>query len=477
MKKLIFFFLFLLLEFCSSADSQVNVVNAFPGLSFVNPVFLGHSGDGTNRIFVVEKGGYIRVFANDSTASSYSTFLNVTNLISTNYVEKGLLGLAFHPNYSSNRFFYIYYTRLSDGALIVSRFTTLSGNPNKADSLSQLILLTIPHPTNLNHNGGMLMFGQDGYLYCGHGDGGSAGDPPNNAQNVNILLGKITRLDVNNPSGGNNYGIPPTNPFAGGGGSPEIFVWGVRNPWRFSQDPVTGIIYLGDVGQNLYEEVDTVSVGKNYGWRCYEGNHPYNTSGCGPISNYTFPIKEYSHANSACSITGGYVYRGARVPWLIGRYVYGDYCNSRIWKLLYNAGNVSDTSQIGTCPQQIQSFGVDQNNELYVCGTSAIYRFQNNAIGINGNGEGVPEGYSLMQNYPNPFNPVTSINFTVAKTDFVSFKIYDVQGKEIAVLVNETKTAGNYKIMWDASNLPSGVYFYKLTAGDFNAEKKMVLVK
>ena len=430
MKKI--FLVLLLLFYYSAAEAQVNVVNAFPNLGFTNPVFLTHSGDGTNRIFVVEKGGLIRVFPNDSTASSMQTFLNVTNLISTNYTEKGLLGLAFHPNYSSNRYFYIYYTRLSDGALTIARFTTLSGNPNKADSLSQLVLLTIPHPTNLNHNGGNLMFGLDGYLYSGHGDGGSGGDPPNNAQNVNTLLGKITRIDVNNPSGGNNYGIPPSNPFAGGGGSPEIYAWGMRNPWRFSQDPVTGIIYCGDVGQDQWEEVDTLVVGKNYGWRCYEGNHTYNTSGCAGIGTYTFPIKEFPTLYPGVLSPGGNVYRGSRVPWLVGYYVYGDYCGRQIYKLHYAGGVVgSDSAQIGTCPQSILSYGVDQNNELYVCGTGQIYRFQNTLIGIGSGESGEVQGYTLAQNFPNPFNPTTTINYTVGRNEFVTLKIYNVQGKEV----------------------------------------------
>jgi glucose/arabinose dehydrogenase len=476
MKKLIL--ALLLLIYYSSAEAQVNVVNAFPNLSFSSPTFLTNSGDGTNRIFVVEKGGFIRVFSNDSTVSSYTTFLDVSNLISNNYTEKGLLGLAFHPNYSSNRYFFIYYTRLSDGALTIARFTTQVGNPNKADSLSQLVFLTIPHPTNLNHDGGNLMFGLDGYLYSGHGDGGGAGDVPNNAQNVNILLGKITRIDVNTPSGGNNYSIPPTNPFASGGGSPEIFAWGMRNPWRFSQDPVTGIIYCGDVGQNVWEEIDTLAVGKNYGWRCYEANHTYNTSGCGSSSLYTFPIKEYPHTSSRCSITGGYVYRGNRVPWLVGYYVYGDYCGMQVYRLHYANGVVSsDSAQIGTSPQSILSFGRDQNNEVYLCGTSAIYRFQNTLIGIDPGNVGEAQGYTLSQNYPNPFNPATVINYTIGKNEFVTLKIYNVQGKEVQTLVSESKPAGNYKVTWDATAFPSGVYFCKVTAGEFSSEKKMVLVK
>ena len=386
-----------------STFSQITYVNAFPNLVFTQPVFLTHSRDATNRIFVVQQNGYIMTFPNDSSVTTNLVFLNLTNKILTGS-ERGLLGLAFHPNYSVNRYFYVYYTRTPDGALIISRFTTQTGNPNKADSLSELIILTVLHPSASNHNGGCLMFGLDGYLYAGTGDGGNGGDPPNNAQNLNVLLGKILRLDINNPSGGNNYGIPPGNPFIGGGGSPEIFCWGMRNPWRFSQDPVTGIIYCGDVGQDAWEEVDTLAVGKNYGWRCYEGNHPYNTTGCLPINNYTFPIKEYQNFGADISITGGYVYRGSRTPSLLGRYIYSDYGSRKTWKLLYSGGVVSDTLLFTTAPGSVLSYGVDQNNELYtLCANGSIYKFTGTIIGINGNGNTVPEGYSLRAELSKPF--------------------------------------------------------------------------
>lgn len=476
MKKLIAAVLFLFLA--SNVFSQVNFVNAFPNLSFSIPVYLTHSGDGTNRIFIVQQRGLIRVFPNDSVTTNVQTFLDVTNKVNLTGNERGLLGLVFHPNYSSNRFFYINYTRTSDGATIVSRFTTQSGNPNKADSLSELILLTIAQPFT-NHNGGMVMFGQDGFLYIGMGDGGSGGDPGNYSQNTNSLLGKILRIDVNNPSGGNNYGIPAGNPFIGGGGLPEIFAVGLRNPWRFSQDPVTGTIYCGDVGQDAWEEVDTISVGKNYGWRCYEGNAPFNLNGCLPIGNYTFPIAEYQNIGADCSITGGYVYRGARVPWLVGRYIYADYCSRKTWKLLLSGGVVSENTQIGLAPSNVNSFGVDQNNELYtVCSNGLIYKFQNTLIGINGNSNELPSGFSLEQNYPNPFNPSTVINYSVGNSSNVNITVYDLSGKEVSLLLNETKPAGRYSVEWNANGFASGIYFYKLTInGSQTIEKKMVLIK
>ena len=461
----------------ASAFAQVNFVNAFSNLSFSAPVFLTHAYDATNRIFVVQQGGLIRVFPNDSLTTSIQTFLNLTNKVLSGG-ERGLLGLAFHPNYENNRYFYVNYTRQPDGATIVSRFQTMLGNPNKADSLSELILLTIAQPFS-NHNGGMVMFGLDNYLYIGMGDGGSGGDPGNRAQNPNELLGKILRINVDTAYGGNNYGIPPTNPFFNGGGRGEIFTLGMRNPWRFSQDPVTRTIYCGDVGQNAWEETDTLWVGKNYGWRCYEGYMPFNTSGCGPITNYTFPITAYPNPGQGCSVTGGYVYRGSRVPWLVGRYVYADYCSRRTWKLLLSGGVMSDSGQIGTAPSNVLSFGVDQNNELYTCcANGIIYKFLNTVIGINGNSNEIPEGFALEQNYPNPFNPSTLIEFSIPQTGFVSLRVFEVTGKEIAVIVNESKTAGNYSISWNAEGFPSGVYFYRLTLdGQYSLEKKMALVK
>ncbi|MEO8512819.1 MAG: PQQ-dependent sugar dehydrogenase [Ignavibacteria bacterium] len=474
MKKVFFSLLLLALSF--KVYTQISFVNAYPGRNFTQPVFLTHAGDGTNRVFVVQQNGFIKEFPNDSTGSIVNVFLNVTNKIILGS-EQGLLGLAFHPNYSANRYFYVNYTRAGDGATIVSRFTTQAGNPNKADSLSELILLTIPQPFS-NHNGGDVMFGQDGFLYIGMGDGGSGGDPNNNAQNVNVLLGKILRIDVNNPSGGNNYGIPAGNPFATGGGAPEIFCIGMRNPWRFSQDPVTGTIYCGDVGQGTWEEIDILQVGKNYGWRVLEGTHCYNPSSNCDTTGKTMPIAEYNHTAGRCSVTGGYVYRGTGVSTLQGRYIYGDYCGRQVYKLLYQNGIVTEQDFVATAPSLLFSFGVDQQNELYaLCSDGNIYKMQGTVIGINGDPEVIPEGYSLEQNYPNPFNPSTVIKYSVPVNSFVTLKVFDVTGREVTALVNETKNAGSYSAEWNASAYPSGVYFLRMTSSGNTFEKKMVLIK
>jgi glucose/arabinose dehydrogenase len=474
-----------------SLSQQLQLVNAFPNVTFSSPIFVTYSNDGTNRVFVVQRFGLIKVLPNDSTTSDSRVFLDVTNLNNAStYIERGLLGLAFHPDYANNGYFYIYYTRVGDGANVLERFSRSATDPNKADSLSGQILWAVSDPYQ-NHNGGILFFGMDGYLYVGMGDGGSANDPGNRAQNPNEMLGKVHRIDVNTTSGGNNYGIPPTNPYASGGGRPEIFTLGMRNPWRVSQDPVTGLLYCGDVGQDAWEEVDILQVGNNYGWRCYEGNHAtVNVGGCTePMSFYTFPIKEYANAGSECSITGGYVYRGIRRPELTGRYVYADYCSGKIWKFKYENNTVTEDSLLMTAPSSVYSFGTDQNNELYVCcANNIVYRFnKSDAVGINNNVSGTPSEFKLEQNYPNPFNPETNINYFVPKLSNVKLTIYDALGKEINTLVNTTQLAGSYQVKWNGrdsygNNIPSGAYFYKFDARDnegnsFNETKSMVLIK
>ena len=276
--------------------------------------------------------------------------------------ERGLLGLAFHPQYGSNGRFFVFYTRTGDGALVIAEYH-VSPNPDVA-SATETVLLTIPHPTNSNHNGGMLAFGFDNYLYVGVGDGGSANDPPNNAQNTSVLLGKILRINVDQPDpiAGTPYSSPPDNPFVNRAGRDEIYAFGMRNPWRFSFDRLTGQQWVGDVGQGAREEVDTPIVkGGNYGWRVYEGflctnNDP---SLCTP-SNYLSPIFDYQHVNGRCSMTGGYIYRGSQDLLSSGTYVYGDYCSGEIFTWNGAQSLLLDTAM------RISSFGEDEQGELYV---------------------------------------------------------------------------------------------------------------
>lgn len=402
--KLLVLLAALVMAGAQSAAQPLQLVNAFPAHSFTNPVLVTHAGDGTNRIFVVQQNGLIRVFPNDSAAAATTTYLNITAKLSSTSGEQGLLGLAFHPDYETNGEFYVNYTAPSPLRTVISRFRVSSGNPNRADSLSEEVLLQINQPFS-NHNGGMVFFGTDGYLYVSTGDGGSGGDPQNNSQNVNNLLGKLLRINVDTTAPGLAYAIPPDNPFAAGGGRGEIFAWGLRNPWRVSQDPLTGRIWAGDVGQGSWEEVSLIEVGRNYGWRCYEGNAPYDLNGCGTPSLYTFPVKVYSSQspNPECSVTGGYVYRGQRRPELTGRYIYSDYCSGKIWKFLYTGSGITEDSLLLDAPFSVSAFGVDEQGELYVCNYGGtIHRFN-----------GAPAAPAVAPSLLAPPDGATGLNTTV----------------------------------------------------------------
>jgi len=467
-------------------NPNIQLTQAYPNLTFTSPLYLTYSNDGTNRIFVIQQNGIIKVFPNDSnvTAANAKTFLDISNKISASSGEEGLLGLTFHPNFTSNGYFYIDYTAPNPLHTVIARFKVSSGNPDKADSLSEYQVLTINQPFT-NHNGGTMMFGMDGYLYIGMGDGGSGGDPNNNAQNTQVLLGKMLRLNVNDTTPTTRYTIPTTNPFYNNpaAGKGEIFCWGMRNPWKYSQDAVTGLIYCGDVGQNLWEEVDIIQGGKNYGWRITEGYACYNPPANCDTTGITMPIKVYGHTSGSCAITGGYVYRGARRPELQGAYIYGDYCSGLVWMLRYNNGTVTSDSLLTTLPSALSSFGVDQYNELYFVGytTGKIYKFNlsSRALGINNSGNNIPVKYSLNQNYPNPFNPSTVISYSIPENTFVTLKIYDINGREITTLVNTFQAAGNYNINFSLNNteIASGIYFYTLSTQKFNTSKKMLMLK
>ncbi|MBV8547013.1 MAG: PQQ-dependent sugar dehydrogenase [Acidobacteria bacterium] len=324
------------------------------------PVALTHAGD--TRLFITEQTGTIRIY--DALGLRATPFLDIRSIVLSGG-ERGLLSVAFHPQYRDNGLFFVYYTN-RNGDNNVARYKVTS-DPDRADPASGTILLTIPHPTFANHNGGQLQFGPDGFLYIGTGDGGSGGDPNNNAQNLNQLLGKILRIDVDH---GLPYTIPPSNPFATRPGARgEIWAYGVRNPWRFSFDRVTGDLWIGDVGQDAFEEVDfqpaTSIGGENYGWRKMEGQHCYNPSSNCVDPGVVFPLLEYSHAGGACSISGGYRYRGTQIASLKGAYLYGDYCTGTIFKGTQFGTNWSPSTLLATT-LRISAFGEDLSGELYV---------------------------------------------------------------------------------------------------------------
>lgn len=344
---------------------KYTIVQAFPNVAAItSPVELTAPNDGTNRIFVVSVKGTIHVFANDATTGSKSVFLDISNKITTGG-EMGLLGLAFSPDYKTNGYFYVNYVRRSPNLeTVIARYKVSAGNPNQADASSEEILLTYAQPFE-NHKGGKLAFGNDGYLYIAAGDGGSGGDPNKNGQNKNTLLGKILRIDVNSRGTGTAYAIPADNPFKGTAGTrEEIFAYGMRNPWRFSVDHTTGLIWAADVGQDKTEEIDIITKGGNYGWVTMEGNDCY--SGNCDKTGLLLPIWSYDHTVGK-SITGGYVSRDKNLPGLNGRYIYGDYVSGSIWALTYVDGKATQNDLVGKVNGgTLSSFGEDSNSNLYI---------------------------------------------------------------------------------------------------------------
>ncbi|HWZ81148.1 MAG TPA: PQQ-dependent sugar dehydrogenase [Terriglobales bacterium] len=317
---------------------------------------------GDNRFFVVEQRGTIRIIENGALLAG--NFLDIESLTNFDGAEQGLLGLAFHPNYSTNRLFYVNYTSSSGGLhTVIAEFQTLAGNPNQADPSSQRILLTVAQPFS-NHKGGQLAFGPDHFLYLGLGDGGSGGDPLGNGQNVNVLLGKILRIGVDPPfTGGLQYAIPTDNPFSSGGGSPEIWAYGLRNPWRFSFERGGTRLFAGDVGQDKWEEVDLITKGGNFGWNVMEGNHCFNPStGC-DTSGKIAPIAEYSHSEGI-AIIGGYVYKGT-ISGLANAYIFAD-LTGKIWSLTEAPANTWTRTLLLSTGRTISSFGQDAAGEVYV---------------------------------------------------------------------------------------------------------------
>ena len=419
---------------------------------FSNPVEMQNVGD--DRLFIVEKRGVIEILQLDGTTNP-TPFLDIQNIVLTpggNYDERGLLGLAFHPDYINNGYFYVNYIDNS-GNTQISRFSVSTSDPSIADPDSEFQILEVEQPY-INHNGGCLRFGPEGYLYIGLGDGGSAGDPENRSQNLQTLLGKMLRIDIDNTEGSTNYAVPSNNPFVGDPNAlDEIWSYGLRNPWRFSFDSETDELWIGDVGQGSIEEIDRAAAGisgQNYGWRCYEGYQEYNTSGCPNQSELTFPVAEYSHSGGNCSVTGGYVYRGEIYENFLGIYFYADFCSGEIGTIDQSNNQINHGSYDGSWV----SFGEDKNKELYIIDNfGSIYKIEGNIL------SSTDFNISTVSIYPNPASNI--INIKSSNNSFINnISIYDLKGS-IALTKN---ISGLTETNISINSLQSGIYMVKVTS-------------
>lgn len=452
MKRLLFSFSI----FSSIILTAQNFVLEDFASGLTNPVEITHAGD--NRLFIAQQNGIIRIVQQNGFLNA-ADFLNISDKVLFEG-QRGLLGLAFHPQYATNRYFFVYYNNIS-GNIIVARYTADKNNPDIADPNSEKIILNIPKPFDIN-NGGSIHFGPDGYLWIATGDGGSADDVENNAQNINSLLGKILRIDINSDS---PYNIPADNPFVGTDGADEVWAYGLRNAAKFSFDLTGGNIIIADMGQNMAEEINMMPIsqaGINYGWRCYDGNDGFNTSGCAGLDTMTFPVAVYDRSDGRCSVTGGYFYRGNQYPSLQGRYFFADYCsgqigmmeadNSIIWSNVF-AGN------------SFSSFGEDNLKNLYVASmnTGQIFRISTETLGVQDN---------INQLLITP-NPASERIFVKGLWDDQSTaEIRTTNGRKV---LNETKFDSENSI--DITGIAPGTYYINIRSGDlkFTNTQKLII--
>lgn len=447
--------LLLLASFAFASGISAQQISLEEFATLANPTEITASPTNDNRIFVVQQSGTIKI-VNPNGNVEATNFLSITDRVNFSG-EMGLLGLAFHPDFATNRYFYVYYNR-AGRTITVSRFTANSANPNTADPSTEKIMLSIEKPFT-NHNGGSIHFGADGYLYISTGDGGSGGDPNNNGQNKNSLLGKLLRIDVNTTAA---YGIPPTNPFVGVDGADEVWSYGLRNGWKYSFDRTTNNIWIADVGQNLIEEINRVPAttpAVNYGWRCYEGNDPYNTAGCANASTMTFPVVDYDHSGGKCSITGGYVYRGNLYPDLTGKYVFADYCSTQIGIL----DNTTITWSSAFTNNNFTTFGEDNGKQLYVAAQNGkIFKVKTNTLAV-----------SDVDKSPIQITPIPAKDFIYLKNIIdknLSVEILDISGR---VILNAT-VADNDKSI-DVTTLKSGNYILVLKKDDIKLMSQKII--
>ena len=453
-KSLLSFTLFSSLLFYS----QSFVLQEFAtGLS--NPVEITNAND--SRLFVVQQNGIIKIIQPNGTINA-ADFLNIGSKI-TFGGERGLLGLAFHPQYATNGYFFVYYNN-TVGNIVVARYSVNTTNPNIADSTSEKIILNIPKPFD-NHNGGSIKFAPDGNLWIVTGDGGSGGDPNNNGQNKNSLLGKMLRIDINSTG---PYNIPTGNPFIGAGvdGADEVWSYGLRNAWKFSFDLTTGNAMIADVGQGAIEEINKMPIATsalNYGWRCYEGNSAYNTAGCAASNTMTFPIAVYDHSGGKCSITGGYVYRGTASPSLQGRYFFADYCSTQIGTLDANNAITWTTAFSGN---NFSTFGEDFQKELYVAAVNngKIYKITTSTLGTQEN------NLVRIRIYPNPASERVFVEGL--QSNYSKIELISTDGK---IVLTDVKLDSENS--FDVTGIEPGVYYINIKSGDLKEYSQKLIIK
>jgi glucose/arabinose dehydrogenase len=471
---------FVALSCSAGAQSPVVFTSVATGLS--SPVDIQYAPGDSTRLFIVQQGGQLRVIENGALLPTPA--LNVSTRIVSGG-ERGFLGLAFDPLWPDSAYIYVNFTRTGDGANSVVRYTRSAiGTGVSFDLATERVLMTIPDFAS-NHNAGALAFGDDGYLYITTGDGGSGGDPQNNGQTLTALLGKILRIDVRGSQptsectgGSTNYGIPPDNPFVGSttAACDEIYAFGLRNPWRMSFDRLTNELWLGDVGQELWEEIDVVQSGGNYGWRRMEGTHCYNPSSNCQTGSLILPIWEYSSGSGSgnCSVTGGYVYRGSAVADLFGQYVFADYCSGRVWALDMSGPSPTAT-QIGTRSSPT-TFGEDYHGEMYVVGGSSIFRLDPNPV----YSEPQPDESAVQMSLegPNPVRSRATIRFHAGLPGPARMTLFDVLGRQVAVLFERVVDGTTpQEVLLRADGLPPGVYVVRLVTAAGLRTMEVVLAR
>ncbi|MDP4220439.1 MAG: PQQ-dependent sugar dehydrogenase [Bacteroidota bacterium] len=469
----------------SIVHAQYGIQRAYPNLApFSKPLAIAMPNDGTNRFFVAEQRGKIYSFLNSDTVSVKKVFLDLTDRVPQTGDETGLVGLTFHPRFAENGFLYITYTQYFDTVfkVFISRFSADPANPDTVLAGSEEVILTLTPPTN-EHHAGTLAFGPDGYLYASIGDGGMLYDPLKIAQNPSSLFGKILRLDVNKYESSHYYGIPTDNPYIDSGATykKEIYALGFRNPWKFSFDNATNSLWVGDVGQDFYEEVDLVHPGANYGWNILEGKHRFFNLP-GDTTKLTLPVWEYPHENFNQCVTGGYVYRGTAMPSLVGEYIYGDYVSGRMWALDYSSPDTIINKMLydGSNPRiMISSFGLDPNNEILVLDYlfGSIYRFPAPLGVVSTTVSRNP--IALDRNYLDDRHTQTQAHITVSQSGRSSLALVDPAGREVTKYFDKMLTAGNYDftISRFLNRCSNGIYFLRLNTSQGVFTQKILMMQ